>query len=132
MKKIPSKLTLLALVVILAISACTPAATTPIETAIVTEPATEGPVALTEQVEAPFTTQADPDLVEAFTALYKAYYNDEAPVFVEADADLLVTAPSASDHTPGAVPAAFMTDARADPPVRFIGCRRFHRIRHLH
>ena len=111
MKKIPSKLTLLTLVVILAISACAPAATTPTEAAIVTEPATEGPVALTEQVEAPFTTQADPDLVEAFTTLYKAYYNDEAPVFVETDADLLVTAPSASDHTHGEVPAAFMTDA---------------------
>lgn len=114
MKKIPTKLAFIMLVVILALSACAPAVTAPDETAVVTESATEEPVALTEEpevVEAPFTTQADPDLVEAFTVLYQAYYNDETPIFVEADADLLVTAASAEDYTPGEIPAVFMTDA---------------------
>jgi iron complex transport system substrate-binding protein len=115
MKKIRITLPILMLVIVLAISACAPAAATPTEdiaTEAPTEAATEEPVALTEELdEKPFTVQADPDLEEALTLLYQAYYAGDSPAFVEADPDLLVTAVSDGAYVPGDIPAVFLPDA---------------------
>jgi iron complex transport system substrate-binding protein len=111
MKKTLTKLPLLLLVVILALTACTPAAQTPTEV-VPTEAETEEPVVATEEpLTAPFTAQVDPDLEAAFAALIEAYPADAAPAIVEADADLLVTAAPESDGVPTAIPATFMPDA---------------------
>ena len=126
MKKITSKLTLLLLVVILAISACTPAVSTPTETAVPTETVTDEPVALTEEPgERPFTIQADSDLVAAITVLYQAYYAGEGPLFVDADADLLVTVPADEGYVPGEIPAVFMPDAVLIPESGSIDAAEF-------
>lgn len=115
MKKIKTNLALLTLVIILAISACAPAVTTPTdpaETEVPTEVATEISTAVTEDPgERPFTVQADAELLDAVTVLYQAYYADESPVIVETDADLLVTAVSDDEYFPREIPAVFMADA---------------------
>ncbi|QRN82304.1 ABC transporter substrate-binding protein [Chloroflexota bacterium] len=119
MKKITTKFALLFLVVMLGTAACAPAITPP------TEAATEAPVALTEEAtESPFTIQADPKLTEAVTALYQAYTSNESPVFVEADADLLVTAASEGD-VPGDIPATFLPDAVLIPQTDSIDAADF-------
>lgn len=111
MKKTLIKLPLLLLVIILALSACAPAATTPTEEPA-TEVVTEKPVAQIEEViNAPFTAQVDPDLEAAFTELFLAYFPDSTPAFVDADADLLVTAAPESDGVPAAIPATFLPGA---------------------
>jgi len=111
MNKFKTNLALLLLATTLAISACSPVATTPTEL-IATGAATEEPVTLTEEVvDAPFTIQADPNLMEAVAVLYQAYTPNETPAFIATDADLLVTAASEAEHVPGEILAAFMADA---------------------
>ncbi len=120
MKKTLTKLPFLLLAVILALSACAPAATPPTVTqdAAPTEAATDAPV---EVIDAPFTAQVDPDLVEAFTALYQAFYPEGTPAIVPSEADLLVTAAAESDEVPAAIPATFLPGAvmlpRSDSPA---------------
>ena len=113
MKKTLSKLPFLLLAGILALSACAPAAAPPTETpeAAPTEAATDEPAATEEVVEAPFTAQVDPGLVEAFTVLYQAFYPEGAPAIVASEADLLVTAAAESDYVPAAIPATFLPGA---------------------
>ncbi|MBG0788010.1 MAG: ABC transporter substrate-binding protein [Anaerolineaceae bacterium] len=125
MKKITTKLALLVLVVILSITACTPTTPAPTEAVVPAEAASEEPVAPTEEVaKSPFTIQADPGLIEAVTVLYQAYAADEALVFVEADADLLVTAPSEGD-VPGTIPATFLPGAVLIPQTDSIEAAEF-------
>ncbi len=112
MKKNTTNLALLLLVFMLSIAACTPAPTPPTEALAPIEAATEESVALTEEVtETPFTILADPELTDAVTVLYQAYTSDESPVFVEADADLLVTAATGEWDIPGDIPVTFLPDA---------------------
>ena len=108
MKKTLSKLPFLLLAGILALSACAPAAAPPTETP---EAAPTEPAATEEVVEAPFTAQVDPGLVEAFTVLYQAFYPEGAPAIVASEADLLVTAAAESDYVPAAIPATFLPGA---------------------
>jgi iron complex transport system substrate-binding protein len=113
MKKHLTHLSLLLLAAALLIAGCTPAAApTPTATEAVappmeeTEAETEAPAP-----DARFTIQAAEDLQPALTALYQAYFDDEFPAFVEADADLLATAPSDDPFTPAEIPAAFVPGA---------------------
>jgi len=58
--------------------------------------------------EPPFTITADTELHEPIKVLYETFFEGELPVFVEQDADLLVTAPTFIDTDHPEVPAVFI------------------------
>lgn len=78
---------------------------------VLTEPAPLG--------EARFTIQADPGLQEPLSALYSAAFPGEAPLFVDADADLLATAaPQEETFTPADLPATFLPGSALIPQTK--------------
>jgi len=66
-----------------------------------------------------FTIQAEPDLQEPLTALYSAAFPGEAPLFVDADADLLASAsPQEEAFTPADLPATFLPGSVLIPQTK--------------
>ena len=115
MKRAFHHLSLMLLAAIAILAACTPAAQTTHtqEPGMQTSAPQENlPIAETENTKSEpvrFTLQADADLQDALTALYKACYPGEEPVFVAADADILATtAAQEGSSAPTDLPATFL------------------------
>jgi iron complex transport system substrate-binding protein len=112
MKQRLTQLTLLLLVTILIFTGCTPANQTTPTDAIEAPETTLPEEELTEEATGPagrFTIQADADLQPAVTVLYAACFPDELPVFVDAEADLLVTTATQDDaFSLSYLPATFL------------------------
>lgn len=108
------KPTLYSLLLILTVSALLLAGCAPEPTLIpeLTEEAAEEPhVTEPEAVTARFTIRADEALQGAVTALYTAFFLDELPAFVDADADLVVTDVVDQPFMPSEIPATFLPGA---------------------
>ena len=63
------------------------------------------------EVDPRFTIQSDPDFREPVSMLYQAYFQGESPVFVEENADLLVTAVLKEDMFHPNPPSHFLPGA---------------------
>lgn len=113
MKHHINRIMIISLIAIMLIAGCAPATPTAVNEEM---EATEVPTALptaektAETVEAGlFTIQADESIQAVVMALYQGFFPDEQPIFVEADADLLVrAAPDDTAFTLDSIPATFL------------------------
>ena len=115
-KRLTHTIMLLLVAGLLLTSCATTAETTPTSAPVETEPALPTEEIATEEEETGaagrFTIQADNDLKPNLAVLYAACFPDELPVFVEEDADLLVTRPAETETFEMSVlPAYYLPDA---------------------